>query len=68
MVNISRNTSQVCGMMGNKANATHQAVSRYIQSAHKKHTYFVPNALSWSNSRCITNGFIILIYVHADFE
>jgi hypothetical protein len=33
MVNISRNTSQVCGMMGNKADATHQAVSRYVQSA-----------------------------------
>jgi hypothetical protein len=31
MVNISRNTSQVCGMMGNKADATHQAVSRYVQ-------------------------------------
>jgi hypothetical protein len=33
MVNISRNTSQVCGMMGNKADATHQAVSRYDQLA-----------------------------------
>jgi hypothetical protein len=33
MVNISRNTSQVCGMMGNKANATHQAASRYVQMA-----------------------------------
>jgi hypothetical protein len=33
MVNISRNTSRVCGMMGNKADATHQAVSRYVQLA-----------------------------------
>jgi hypothetical protein len=33
MVNILRNTSQVCGTMGNKADATHQAVSQYIQLA-----------------------------------
>jgi hypothetical protein len=29
MVNISRGTSQVCGMMSNKADATHQAMNRY---------------------------------------
>jgi hypothetical protein len=33
MVNISRSTSQVYGMMGNKADATHQAVNRYVQLA-----------------------------------
>jgi hypothetical protein len=31
MVHISKNISQVCGMMGNRADATHQAVSRYVQ-------------------------------------
>jgi hypothetical protein len=35
MVSISRNTFQVCGTMGNKADATHQAVSRYIQLARR---------------------------------
>jgi hypothetical protein len=35
MVNISRNTSQVCGTMGNKADATHQAVNRYVQVGNK---------------------------------
>jgi hypothetical protein len=44
MVNISRNTSQVCGMMGNKADATHQAVSRYVQLART------------SESRCYASG------------
>jgi hypothetical protein len=44
MVNISRNTSQVCGMMGNKADAMHQAVSRYIQMART------------SESRCYASG------------
>jgi hypothetical protein len=33
MVNISRNTSQVCGLMSSKADATHQVVSRYDQLA-----------------------------------
>jgi hypothetical protein len=33
MVNISRNTFQLCGMMGNKADAMHQAISRYVQLA-----------------------------------
>jgi hypothetical protein len=36
MVNISRSTSQVCGMMNNKADATHQAVNRYDQLAHTR--------------------------------
>jgi hypothetical protein len=34
MVNISRSTFQVCGMVSSKTNATHQAVNRYVQSAH----------------------------------
>jgi hypothetical protein len=33
MVNISRSTSQVCGMMSNKADATYQALNRYDQLA-----------------------------------
>jgi hypothetical protein len=33
MVNISRSTSQVCGMMSNKADTMHQAVNRYDQLA-----------------------------------
>jgi hypothetical protein len=33
MVNISRSTSHVCGMMSNKADATHQAMNRYDQLA-----------------------------------
>jgi hypothetical protein len=33
MVNISRSTSQVCGMMSKKADATHQAVNLYDQLA-----------------------------------
>jgi hypothetical protein len=36
MVSISRSTSQVCGMMSNKADATHQAMNRYDQSAHTR--------------------------------
>jgi hypothetical protein len=36
MVNISRNTSHVCGMMGNKADTMHQAVSRYVQLTRTK--------------------------------
>jgi hypothetical protein len=44
MVNISRNTSQVYGMMGNKADATHQAMSRYVQLA------------CTSESRCYASG------------
>jgi hypothetical protein len=32
-VNISKDISQVCGMMGIEADATHQAVSRCIQLA-----------------------------------
>jgi hypothetical protein len=33
MVNISRSTSQVCGMVSRKADATHQAINRYDQLA-----------------------------------
>jgi hypothetical protein len=44
MVNISRNISQVYGMMGSKADATHQAVSRYVQLART------------SESRCYASG------------
>jgi hypothetical protein len=33
MVNISRNTSRACGMVSSKADAIHQAVSRYYQRA-----------------------------------
>jgi hypothetical protein len=33
MVNISRSTSQVCGMMSNKVDAMHQAMNRYDQLA-----------------------------------
>jgi hypothetical protein len=44
MVNISRNTSQVCGMMGNKADAMHQAMSRYVQLART------------SENRCYASG------------
>jgi hypothetical protein len=44
MVNISRNTFQVCGMIGNKADAMHQAVSRYVQLART------------SKSRCYASG------------
>jgi hypothetical protein len=38
MFNVSRNTSQVCGMMSNKADATHQAVSQYDQLARTRET------------------------------
>jgi hypothetical protein len=63
MVNISRNTSQVCGMMGNKADATHHAVSRYIQLARTSESRCY--ALSYelmlsdghaSESRCCASG------------
>jgi hypothetical protein len=40
---------------------------QYMQSAHiyiKKRKYFVPNALSKSNSRCTTVDFRILIQIH----
>jgi hypothetical protein len=40
MVNISRNTSQVCGMMANKADATHPAASRYVQMARTSKSLF----------------------------
>jgi hypothetical protein len=44
MVNISRNISQVCGLMGNKTDAMHQAMSRYVQLAHT------------SKSQCYASG------------
>jgi hypothetical protein len=44
-VNISRSTSQVCGMMSNKADATHQAMNRYDQLARTR------------ESRCCAGGY-----------
>jgi hypothetical protein len=55
MVNISRNTSQVCGMMGNKADATHQAASRYIQLARQAVSRYVQMDRT-SESRCYASG------------
>jgi hypothetical protein len=50
-----------------KADVTHRAAhkkrGRYVQSARKK--YFVPNTLSWSNSRSITIDFRSVIGIHA---
>jgi hypothetical protein len=54
MVNISRSTSQVCGMMSNKADATHQAMNRYDQLARTRESRryalgYEPTGPVWQN-------------------
>jgi hypothetical protein len=55
MVNISRNVFRVCGMMGNKADAMHQAMSRYVQLAWTSESRYVQSART-SESRCYASG------------
>jgi hypothetical protein len=63
MVNISRSTNQVCGMMSNKADATHQAMNRYDQLSRTRESLcyalgYEPSGPDdhTGESRCYTSG------------